>query len=310
LPGLTRDNDACAPLVSLHALQLLRVAGADRQAFLQGQLTQDLRLITPTRAVRYAWADAQGRVLVAGEAFDWRDALWLTVPAMLAAGIVRRLRMFVLRAQVTVEVAEVMLAGCIPAAGAALALPGATLPARPLECSATAEWLALRPDAGRLLIAAPAGAWPALLAAQPGTPADADAWTLADIRAGFARIGTATGAYIPQMLNLDLAGALSFDKGCYPGQETVTRTRHLGRLKRRLLRFGAGLPPPAAGDPVFGPAGESGAVVLAAPAATHSELLAVVRLEAAAGPLFADAQLRQPLAPLALPYGIPEMPPA
>ena len=46
-----------------------------------------------------------------------------------------------------------------------------------------------------------------------------------------------SGAFVPQMLNLDLLDAISFSKGCYTGQEIVARTQHLGRIKRRLGRY-------------------------------------------------------------------------
>lgn len=289
----------------LQSLQLLRVAGRDRHAFLQGQLTQDLRSVAASCATRYAWADAQGRVLVVGELFAWNDAYWLTVPAALAEATARRLRLFVLRAQVTIEPAACSLEGRRLPAGAAGLLQDCELPVRPLTCAATGDWCALRVDAERLLLAAAAPALPELLAAVPGDPVDSGAWTLADIRAGFARLESAAGAYIPQMLNLDLAGAVSFDKGCYPGQEIITRTRHLGRLKRRLFRFAADSPPLVPGDPLFAAGGECGTVLLAAPAATGSEVLAVLRLDAAANPVFADAELHQPLLPRDLPYEIP-----
>ena len=49
-------------------------------------------------------------------------------------------------------------------------------------------------------------------------------------------LGNPEGAVsINQMLNLDLIDAVSFTKGCYPGQETVARTRHLGKLNRRTF---------------------------------------------------------------------------
>jgi folate-binding protein YgfZ len=41
--------------------------------------------------------------------------------------------------------------------------------------------------------------------------------------------------WLPQFLNLDLIGAISFNKGCYTGQEVVAKTQHLGRVKRRML---------------------------------------------------------------------------
>ena len=56
--------------------------------------------------------------------------------------------------------------------------------------------------------------------------------------------------FVPQMVNLDLIGALSYTKGCYPGQEIVARTHYLGRLKQRmyLARVAA---PAAAGDRLY-----------------------------------------------------------
>jgi folate-binding protein YgfZ len=67
--------------------------------------------------------------------------------------------------------------------------------------------------------------------------AGADAWELLDIEAGIASVGPDTSdAFLPQMLNLDRIGAVSFTKGCYVGQEIVARTQHLGRIKRRMYR--------------------------------------------------------------------------
>ena len=46
-------------------------------------------------------------------------------------------------------------------------------------------------------------------------------------------------AFTPHMLNLDVLGAISFTKGCYTGQEVVARTEHLGKSKRRMMRYEA-----------------------------------------------------------------------
>jgi len=67
---------------------------------------------------------------------------------------------------------------------------------------------------------------------------------LADlIRSGIPFIGSAlTEAFTPHMLNLDRLGAISFSKGCYTGQEVVARTEHLGKSRRRLMRYRAASP--------------------------------------------------------------------
>jgi folate-binding protein YgfZ len=113
------------------------------------------------------------------------------------------------------------------------------------------------------------------------------------------------GEFVPQMVNLDLLDGISFSKGCYPGQEIVARTRYLGRVKRRMLRFATAGAAPPPGMALAGPAGPAGQVVRAAHAGTGAELLAVVMLEALPGPLaLADGT---PLAPLPLPYAVPEL---
>ncbi|MBW7931412.1 MAG: folate-binding protein YgfZ [Gammaproteobacteria bacterium] len=294
-----------AQAASLRHLQLLRVAGAGRQAFLQSQLTQDLRRLETGLALRYAWADARGRVLLAGEVFSWREALWLTVPAALARAIRDRLHLFVLRAEVTVELADIRLAGRLLHDEAPVLVHGLALPAQPLGLGAAAAWCMLRTHADQLLVCTTDDA---ILAesALPGSALDDTAWRLGDIRAGFARIDAETGSHTPQMLNLDLSGAVSLDKGCYPGQEIITRTRHLGRLKRRLFRYAGPCPPPAAGATVFDAGGgEAGAIIMAAAASAGSEMLAVVSLEATGGALFTDPERRQRLQPLDLPYSVP-----
>jgi len=46
---------------------------------------------------------------------------------------------------------------------------------------------------------------------------------------------SASEVFIPQSINLDLAGGVSFQKGCYPGQEIVARVRYLGKTKQRMI---------------------------------------------------------------------------
>ncbi len=76
---------------------------------------------------------------------------------------------------------------------------------------------------------------------------EADPLTL--IRSGVALIDDSnTEAFTPHMLNLDKLGAISFSKGCYTGQEVVARTEHLGKSKRRMMRYTADADGMAVGD--------------------------------------------------------------
>jgi folate-binding protein YgfZ len=63
-------------------------------------------------------------------------------------------------------------------------------------------------------------------------------WRALDIAAGLPQVYAATTeAFVAQMLNLDVLGAIAFDKGCYTGQEIIARAHYRGRIKRRMQRF-------------------------------------------------------------------------
>ncbi|MCF5506148.1 folate-binding protein, partial [Pseudomonas syringae] len=105
------------------------------------------------------------------------------------------------------------------------------------------------------------------------------------IRAGIGQVfGSTREEFIPQMINLQAVGGVSFKKGCYTGQEIVARMQYLGKLKRRLYRLtlqAEQIPEP--GTALFSPVHASavGNVVLAAQSGQGIELLAVLQGDAA-----------------------------
>jgi folate-binding protein YgfZ len=104
-----------------------------------------------------------------------------------------------------------------------------------------------------------------------------DDWQVQNLRDGIVEINASQSEkFTPHMLNLDLLGAVSLDKGCYPGQEIVARTHYRGVTKRRCRRFASDRPV-AAGDKVSDGTRDVGEVVNA----IGNELLAVVPVEAA-----------------------------
>ncbi len=69
-------------------------------------------------------------------------------------------------------------------------------------------------------------------------PVGREVWRQLDIISGLPQIYAATSEeFVAQMLNLDVLGAIAFDKGCYTGQEVIARAHYRGRVKRRLQRF-------------------------------------------------------------------------
>lgn len=130
-------------------------------------------------------------------------------------------------------------------------------------------------------------------AAQLGIASSYDEWRLDNLRAGIPEIlGVQSEQWTPHMLNLDLLGAVSVDKGCYPGQEIVSRTHYRGKTKRRCLRFES-TAPVAVGDKVSDGARDIGEVINV----VADELLAVVPLDKQNQQLTVDdvALVRRPL---------------
>jgi len=291
MTGVFHQNQ---PMIALDDYSLIRVSGQDRQSFLQGQLTQDLGRLVPGSWSLAGWTDPKGRLLMLARVFQLDEAIVLMVPTSLAEGIIRRLSMFVLRAKVDISLATDLQAAAQLAAGDA---PAPDWPAPP------AGWQSLTgPGASCLRL---------LIGTHGATAGSSDhaAWLLANIRAGIGEIVPETASeFLPQMLNLDLLGAISFDKGCYVGQEIVARVHYRGRVKRRMLHFACRLPCPAPGSHILSTAGKViGQVVSSAAAdASHGELLAVIQLDAYHEVMFLDHAAGRPLQPLTLPYPVPE----
>lgn len=287
-------------IVALDDLRLLVIEGDERKNFLQGQLTQDIALASPTATILAGWADAKGRLQFAGALFsrplDEGEGLGLLVPADRAQALLQRLQMYVLRARVQLRLGDDRVVGVLsnPAADSP---PGTELMegalAGALKISGTGDrYFLLGAKADRALRDTPS---------QPP-----NSWQLADIRAGLPSITAATaGEFLPQMVNLDLLGGISFTKGCYTGQEIVARTKYLGRVKRRMLRFSGTGAPPAAGAALYGTRGVSGQVVSAALTENGGEFLAVLVLDDLPGPFYLDEGHTREVTSLELPYPIP-----
>ena len=132
------------------------------------------------------------------------------------------------------------------------------------------------------------------------------------IRAGLPEVyATTSEAFVAQMLNLDLLGAIAFDKGCYTGQEVIARAHYRGRVKRRMQRWlNAGGTPLAPGDSARATDGRTLSVVRVAQNENGQQELLAVGTFAVADPATeaasADASLVEVSGPLPLPYALPD----
>ena len=285
------DSTQALRAALLPAFGVLRIAGADAVGFLQGQFTNDARLLADGRTQVSALCTNQGRVIAIARLRQTEEAVYALLPTELLAKVATQLRKFVLRAKVEVLQAADLHVGAIHSGAASRAdvksqFDEAALTMSPVPLAGATEVVTFQYAEGREVVAAPAAAWRAISGLslnRPSPHAWLD-WLAADIADGLAHVVAATSEqFIPQMLNVDLVDGVSFTKGCYTGQEIVARTHHLGRVKRRTLRFA--LPPgdaPAPMSDLLLDDGAKGATVLmSATLPDRIELLAVTNLDAA-----------------------------
>lgn len=276
------------PLPSLTAVA---VAGRDARAFLQGQLTCDLLGVDRHPGMLAAACNRQGRVLATLRLAVHGETVLMVLPRVMAPLVIAHLARFVLRAEVAFEDAGHPVLGLLEAE-----------PAR--QSAAAAAGLAvLVAGTGRALIAGDTAAAQTVLAGLP--LAQAGDWERASILDGEPMIYPETsGLWVPQMINLDLLSAVSFSKGCYLGQEIVARAQHLGRIKRRMLRYAAAAGiAPLPGQMLYAGATPAAQVVRSS---DHGgvQCLAVVEL-AACGELLGAKPHGLEFVPADLPYAIP-----
>ena len=130
-------------------------------------------------------------------------------------------------------------------------------------------------------------------------------WRLAGIRAGLPQVYPETHeAFVAQMLNLDLLGGISFEKGCYTGQEIIARTHFRGAIKRRMFRFACATQPPAPATRILCGEHHAGDVVDAAATPDGCELLAVISLAQQDEALELESSRGARLQQLPLPYSM------
>ncbi|KGE03343.1 CAF17-like 4Fe-4S cluster assembly/insertion protein YgfZ [Pseudohaliea rubra] len=290
---------------------ILALEGAGIAAFLQGQLTCDTRDAGPGRSVSGALCNARGRVVT-----DLRlllpegDRGLLRVSEALAAHTATVLGRYARFSRIAVEPARDRWQPCaLWGTGAATLLTGAA-GASPEEANswlAGDGWLAVRCDgedeAFELYLSGERGRAlrTRLEAAGSGTEAD---WRALELRRGLLRLGEGQQeTQLPQALNYDRAGLVSFRKGCYTGQEVVARLHYRGRAKKRWgLWQGRPEALPASGESLLDSGGHARGEVLRAVRDSHgiSWIAALVRVEDLEQPLTSAAG--EGLAPCPLPY--------
>ncbi len=316
-----REEPADNFIADLPDLAVLRVGGKDAADFLAGQLTSDVRALRPGQSQLAAWCTPKGRVIVVCRVLCLVDQHLLVLPDDLAEDTLTRLKRYVLRSRVELseERARWVATGCAgPGVVAVLRERLGALPELPGGLVEEAGFIAvaLGGYVPRYLVLGAAKSVRILQEAAELALGSAPAWRVLEILSGVPVIHRATSeTYLPQMLNLEALGGLSFQKGCYPGQEVIARLKYRGEIKRRMFLAGAQLDDtkgdgvPTAGQPLFqrlwdGPH-KAGEVLAAEHHLDGVALLAVIDIAASDASLHLGDPRGPVLSLRPLPYAVP-----
>ena len=245
--GLSIDEEQAAYsdliLADLSHYSLLEASGDDVVEFLQGQLTNDIKLVTENIGQLSAYCNPKGRILANFRIFKRDDDYYMRLRSDITEATLKRLRMFIMRSKVElIDKSDELCRMGVAGANATKYLSSLfnKLPENTDE-SSTENEITIIKLAGTLPQYEAHGPFKKIKNLWEKLKSNAamigeNSWNILTIRAAIPEIVSETvEAFVPQMVNLQAINSLSFTKGCYPGQEVVARMHYLGKLKRRLF---------------------------------------------------------------------------
>ena len=206
--------------VRLPTIGLLRIQGPDAKSFLQGQISCDVNLVTPENSVLGAYLNLKGRIIATFRLLYWQESYWLRMPIDVIPLFIKTLKHYVLFSKVTISDVSEEYGVC-----------GVT--DLELQEQDNAHVIPLESTARYEILTTKAQFKPQFMQLMT-EEADPSYWDLLDIEAGIPTVYQATQEkFLPHHINFASIG-VSFNKGCYLGQEIVARMQYRGQLKQHL----------------------------------------------------------------------------
>jgi folate-binding protein YgfZ len=227
--------------IVLNKTSTIKVEGDDRVQFLQGQLTQDINLISQNKALYAGFCNPKGRVLAFMLCYLNHESIHIQIDSSVQEFILQKLRMYILRSKVSLNLVNETFT-CIGFVGSkALLAKKIQPPKNYLDIIQSDGIMIMRlgidDDRYQLMGETSKINDFMKLNFSEYSSMSFDDWNNLNILDGIPEIyPTTQEAFIPQSLNMDLIEGINFKKGCYTGQEIVARTHYLGRVKRRMYR--------------------------------------------------------------------------
>ena len=222
-------------LIKLDQYDLIEIKGTDAREFLNNQFTNDLKALPENLSSLGAWCSIKGRVLYTFRIWYENGTFQLILPSVQTESFLKKLKMFIFRSDVTLELATDKFIYGLYGRDANQFLGSALENDNSFEKVDGNVVIRIKTPESRYLIITDNNKL------ELGTLSAQDEhenhWKLLDIMAGIVEILPETAdMFLPQMLDLENLGGLSFQKGCYPGQEIVARVKYRGELKKQLYK--------------------------------------------------------------------------
>ena len=239
---LTMQNN----IYALQNYEFIRISGADRISFLQGQLSCNTDLLCAGRSLTGALCNLKGRVIADFRLVEHNEDIIMQCAAGMAEKIHATLSKYAVFSKVELSQLQSKDNSAPVALGIigrgmveALSILGLDLPESSdgVSSSATSKVVRVSGLTERIEIwmHTKAAAEQLLASLEEDKSDDLEPWLKADIEAGIVHVTpNLSEEFTPQLLNYDLSGLIDFKKGCYTGQEIVARMFYRGTAKRRL----------------------------------------------------------------------------
>lgn len=233
----------------------LALSGPDAARFLQGQVTCDVNALSEEHSPAGAFCTPQGRMICDFRLMQQRaDQLLLLTESDVVEAALEAFQKYIVFSKAEIADASANWAQIALWGADALELAQAT---SPQAASSWREgdilWTTVD-DAGVVEACLPAAQASALenRLAAGATAVEASAYRRHEIDRGIGHVrGQTVGMFLPQMLNYQLTGRISFTKGCYTGQEVVARMHYRGKVKRAMVIAGIESGEPEPGEALY-----------------------------------------------------------
>lgn len=263
-------------LCDLSHYSTIVLAGDDAKTFMQGQFTNDVDKVSEDNSQLSAFCNNKGRMLANFRLFEHQQNYFISLNQNLVDQSIKHLQNYILRSQVAIQdISEQLIHIGLSGDNATTLLSAyiATINQEIDSVSHSENYIAIRIAGSKpryeifCSLEHAKTFWQEV--AKQAEVVNSSVWDYLNIQAGLPFINASTSEeFVPQMANMELINGISFEKGCYTGQEIVARMHYLGKLKKRCFKVHLETEnKPKAGDKLYAEnarAGQNtGAIILA-----------------------------------------------